>query len=447
MLEELTSRFARWGHAKFRRLCAAAVVGDLSPERLTELEEHIKKCAKCRRFLSDTTQTSLGAVPAFWEKRNATVSMMPPEGMRARFLQRLNCERREQGQTGSMVEMELPLGARSQPDVPAAEPTVAGRRTGGLRVLLRPVPIAAFLLGMCLFAGGYYAGSKSKLRAASNRPQVAAAPDTRMISSSVTDPSETKEKLLQSLLAELARTRTIAAEERRALEEKLAASDAKLAALERDNANALQQSREAERQAREVLAASRKENEDLRKRITETEAIVASQDHRTQELQNELQITRGLQQARDEQRIAGDQQLAKGQLSDLVTARNLHIVDVYDADGGGRRKASFGRVFYVEGKSLLFYAYDLQDTRQAKANVVFHVWGGRAGAKEVTHSLGILRNEDAKQGLWTMTFDDPSVLAEINSVFVTAESASRRDLTPHGKRVLYAYLGNPPNHP
>jgi len=101
----------------------------------------------------------------------------------------------------------------------------------------------------------------------------------------------------------------------------------------------------------------------------------------------------------------------------------------------------------VEGKSLLFYAYDLQDTRQAKANVVFRVWGGQVGAKEVTHSLGILRNEDARQGLWTMTFDDPSVLAEINSVFVTAESASRRDLLPHGKKVLYAYLGNPPNHP
>jgi len=195
------------------------------------------------------------------------------------------------------------------------------------------------------------------------------------------------------------------------------------------------------------LALSRKENEDLRKRITETEAVLASQDRRTQELQNELQSTRGLEQDRDEQRDVADQQLAKGQLSDLVTARNLHIVDVYDADGGGRRKPSFGRVFYVEGKSLLFYAYDLQDTRQAKAKVVFHVWGGRAGTKEVTHSLGILRNQDAKQCLWTMTFDDPSVLAEINSVFVTAESASRRDLMPHGKKVLYAYLGNPPNHP
>jgi hypothetical protein len=46
-----------------------------------------------------------------------------------------------------------------------------------------------------------------------------------------------------------------------------------------------------------------------------------------------------------------------------------------------------------------------------------------------------------------LVFDDPNVLAKINSVFVTAESASRRDSAPHGKKVLYAYFGSSPNHP
>jgi hypothetical protein len=438
MLGELARRLAPCGHRRFQRWCGTAVVGDLAPDRLTKLEKHLKKCVKCRRYLSDTAQTNLAAMPAFWEKRKPAVSMMPPEGMRARFLQRLNREGKEPEETGPMVELDLPLGSCSRLEV----------QPNGFRRLFRPVPVAAFLIAVCLFLGGYYAGSKSKLRAAApSRLQVAATSDHRTVQADVAGPLETKERILQSVLAELTRTQSLAAAERRALEEKLAASDARLTSLEQSNADALQESHEAERQAKEVLALSRKENEDLRKRITETEAVLASQDRRTQELQNELQSTRGLEQDRDEQRDVADQQLAKGQLSDLVTARNLHIVDVYDADGGGRRKPSFGRVFYVEGKSLLFYAYDLQDTRQAKAKVVFHVWGGRAGTKEVTHSLGILRNQDAKQCLWTMTFDDPSVLAEINSVFVTAESASRRDLMPHGKKVLYAYLGNPPNHP
>jgi hypothetical protein len=448
MLAEFARRLSPCSHARFERLCVDAVLGDLPPEQLTKLEKHMSGCAKCRRFLAGTAQSSLAAMPVFWEKRKPVVSMIPPEGIRARFLQRLNCEEQEQEETGSMVELELPLGTRSHREIQAGDPALADRQSSGFRMPVRPVPFAAFLIAISLFVGGYYAGSKSKLKvAAPSGLQVAATLDDRTIQTGVAGPPEPKEKFLQSVLVELKRTRALAAAERHILEEQLAASDARLTSLQRDHANALQQSQETDREAKEGLAASRKESEALRKRITETEAILATQDRRVQQLQNELQTARGQLQDQDEQRAAADQQPAKGQLSDLVTARNLHIVDVYDADGGGQRKASFGRVFYVEGKSLLFYAYDLQDTRHAKANVVFRVWGGRAGAKEVTHSLGILRNDDARQGLWTMTFDDPSVLAQINSVFVTAESAGRRDMLPHGKKVLYAYLGNPPNHP
>jgi len=134
-------------------------------------------------------------------------------------------------------------------------------------------------------------------------------------------------------------------------------------------------------------------------------------------------------------------------VGDLVAARNLHIVDVYDADPNGKRQRSFGRVFYIEGKSLVFYAYDLADSRRLNASVVFHVWGERAGVKETTHRLGILHNDDINQSRWAMTFDDPKVLSQINSVFVTAESASNRYDSPHGKKVLYAFFGSPPNHP
>ena len=46
-----------------------------------------------------------------------------------------------------------------------------------------------------------------------------------------------------------------------------------------------------------------------------------------------------------------------------------------------------------------------------------------------------------------MRFDDPNVLAQINTVFVTAESAGKRLDSPRGKKVLYAYFGSAPNHP
>jgi hypothetical protein len=129
-----------------------------------------------------------------------------------------------------------------------------------------------------------------------------------------------------------------------------------------------------------------------------------------------------------------------------LAARNLHIVDVYDADPNGKRTRSLGRVFYIEGQSLGFYAYDLGDPCRFKANVAFLVWGGKAGVKEVTHNLRILHKDDVSQNRWAMTFDDPKVPTEINSVFETAESASKHYDEPHGKKVLYAYFGSPPNH-
>jgi hypothetical protein len=79
--------------------------------------------------------------------------------------------------------------------------------------------------------------------------------------------------------------------------------------------------------------------------------------------------------------------------------------------------------------------------------VVFHVWGGKAGVKEMTHSLGILSKDANGDSRWAMTFDDTNILAQINSVFVTAEPANKHSDEPHGKKILYAYFGSAPNHP
>jgi hypothetical protein len=134
------------------------------------------------------------------------------------------------------------------------------------------------------------------------------------------------------------------------------------------------------------------------------------------------------------------------EIGSLVAARNLHIIDVYDSNAAGQRQHAFGRVFYVEGRSLVFYAYDLA-AAHAQKSITFHLWGEKAGSKETTLSLGILHDDDPKERRWALTFDDPKVLAKINSVYVTAESASKQSDAPHGPRVLYAYFGAQPNHP
>jgi hypothetical protein len=130
-----------------------------------------------------------------------------------------------------------------------------------------------------------------------------------------------------------------------------------------------------------------------------------------------------------------------------VVARNLHIIDVHDRDGNGKSQRAFGRIFYTEGKSLIFYAYDLSDPRKLDAKVSFYVWGERLGAEKPIRNLGVFHNDDANDGRWVLTFDDPQVLAQINSVFVTVESSKKAIKEPGGRRVLFAFLGDKPNHP
>jgi hypothetical protein len=127
----------------------------------------------------------------------------------------------------------------------------------------------------------------------------------------------------------------------------------------------------------------------------------------------------------------------------ILAARNLHIIDVYDADGNGKRKKSFGRLFYEEGKRFGLLAYDLSDASHPTPH--FYAWGTDKGDPHFVARLGILHNDGNGEGRWELTFENSGVLAKIDSVFVTAES---KDVAkPKGRRVLFAVLGGVPNHP
>jgi len=60
--------------------------------------------------------------------------------------------------------------------------------------------------------------------------------------------------------------------------------------------------------------------------------------------------------------------------------------------------------------------------------------------------LGIFYVDDQKQNRWVLKFDDPDVLTEIDSVFVTVEPPGG-SAKPTGHKLLYAYLKANPNHP
>ena len=133
-------------------------------------------------------------------------------------------------------------------------------------------------------------------------------------------------------------------------------------------------------------------------------------------------------------------------ITNLMGARNLRIIDVSDVDGKGKTRKAFGRVFFTEGKSLVFYAFDLADTKASARPASFQAWGAQGANLPSAKSLGIFFNDDHSTNRWVLKFDDPRVLSEIDSVFVTVEPVGGSK-KPTGTPLLPAFLKAELNHP
>jgi hypothetical protein len=133
-------------------------------------------------------------------------------------------------------------------------------------------------------------------------------------------------------------------------------------------------------------------------------------------------------------------------IRELMGARDLYVAEVYDVGRTGATQKPYGRVFYTKGKSLIFYAYDLDQQTGAKNASTFQVWGRRGPDREQAFPLGIFYEDNASKKRWVLKLNDPKLLAQIDAVFVTIEpnGGSRK---PSGKPLLFAYLRVDPNHP
>jgi len=438
-------------------MCTLAVTAQLGGAQMCELNEHIATCVSCRKVLESLAQVSLQAMPLLVDKRAPMAQAVPPSGIRERFLARLASETTDTENRTALRPFPMP-GVNGHPISPeqGAVKIGAQQEQSSFRIskavfssrLWRPFVVATGC--MIVAVAAYYAGTRRTVQPPPQltqaHPVVSTPPPAPQIAPKPIDSDhmsqlERQKTELEGALARLKERLSDADGKRQSLRDELAAAKEKLAAVTTQAQSASQSSLVKDQEAKNQVATLQSQVDRLNQRLAESEVKVDVQKQTSEELSAKLETTTA------DLRRELDLKSAKSELGDLVAARNLHIVDVYDADPNGKRQRSFGRVFYIEGKSLVFYAYDLDDSGRFKANVVFHVWGGKAGVKEVTHSLGILHKDDAGQNRWAMTFDDSNVLAQINSVFVTVESASKHYDEPHGKKVLYAYFGSPPNHP
>ena len=156
-------------------------------------------------------------------------------------------------------------------------------------------------------------------------------------------------------------------------------------------------------------------------------------------------LTRQLQE-RDTTIDQRDQLLAHDRdIRELMGARDLYVAEVYDVGDNGATKKPYGRVFYTKGKSLIFYAYDL-DQQGIKQASTFQAWGRRGPDRQQALNLGIFYEDNASKKRWVLKIDDPKTLAQIDAVFVTMEPAGH-SAKPSGKPLLFAYLKVDPNHP
>jgi hypothetical protein len=465
---ERITEFLPGGHERFREMCSMAAVGQLGGPQMCELNEHVATCESCREFLESVAQASVQFLPVLAEDRISTADVMPPAGMRSRFLSRLARERLEglgdrlqvvgKGEGNyreeeSLAEAQELVFQRVVPsNIGGTENVTEGTGNreqkgqsaeGKQRWLVWGVVAAT----ACAVIGlsGFYLGKKVPTRSSASVAINVPAPAATVVEGAM-PPNENVTTLerdknnLETQLMDLRTKLTDAKADQDSLRKELSAADDKLASFQRSQA-ASQDSVKEVQESKSQVALLASETERLRQRLAESDTKLALQKRTTEEISQKLQVT----EANLQEELSNKD--AKSQMGELVAARNLHIVDVYDADPTGKRQRAFGRVFYTEGKSLVFYAYDLEGAGQMKANVVFHVWGGKSGVKEVTHSLGILHKDDEGEGRWKMSFDDPGVLAQINSVFVTAEASNKHYDEPHGKKVLFAYFGSQPNHP
>jgi hypothetical protein len=414
-------------HEHFEELCALAAIAQLSAEEHEELLAHLRACDLCKRA-EDDFALILDQLPAADPPNvSGDTEDLLSESLRQKFLERAVAE-----------------GVRFTEEViePRRKFSI---RLSGWRSRYPRLAIAATVLSVIIASGiaaslFYWGLGSFGARGPWRRLKTATRTEIELRKSTdpragmteknlTTDPrSETPNKDSEIKLQFMQQQLRQALEEKKRVQAELERVNHQLALLEaRSTKN------------EQALSEANSKVEELRNDEALAVATALDRENRIKELFNEM--TAQAAAAERERQLS----LAANDVRELMAARNLHIIDVYDFDGRGKRDKSFGRVFYTEGKSLIFYAFDLGQKGPA-SNVSFQAWGQREGAGTLTRNLGVFHVDDGMQKRWVLRVDDPKLLSSIDSVFVTVEPAPGRD-KPSGKKLLYAYLGTQANHP
>ena len=427
-------------HEYFEELCALAASGQISEPEFVELQDHMQDCARCQSAYADFIDLLHSKLPLVGSERIACSRLAGFFLKRSSYRERFLARARKQ----SLV-VSQPLRIGLWPISYAQIATVA------MALLLVTVGFLGYRLRS---SNARYTTLAADMAAMSQRvsqqgsPERSPAPEVERVGPPVHAtaplPTAVASKVATDAELEKARGDYAGAEARsKALQEQLQSAAAELESFRAQQELASVLRNQLEKKLADADLAMTRAGDDLqsiRQERADDAATVVAQAREIRELSAKLS---GQTEALDREAAL---LTASRDIRDLMGARNLHIVDVLDVDSKGKDRRAFGRVFYTEERSLIFYAFDLGDRAATRRNASFQVWGARGPAQNSARSLGIFYVDDQKQNRWVLKFEDPRILAEIDSVFVTVEPQGG-SARPTGRKFLYAYLKANPNHP
>lgn len=422
---------AQGDHGKFEELCALAQAGALGIEERLDLEQHLRKCERCRgirKIYAEIGQAGMAFLVAN-EPLAQEAERWDNRAARQRLLSAV------QDQTPRKV-VSMKAGSPRQSKGPANRGwTIAS--------------LAACLAIMAVL-GAYRLGERQDAASQAQSP----------VATSVQHGASTEEQpsagLLASQAAQISR-----------LQQQVLTYQQEISRLRSATTSAEDQFKGLGTMYAEEEAANRQlaeERDKLARRLDEEESAyhalqadfvnLKAEHSRTllRAASLESDMTKMTSATRDQERRLKDNEqylTADRDIRELMGARKLYIADVFDVDSVSHTRKPFGRVFYTQNKSLVFYAFDLDHQPGIKNANVFQVWGQRdSDPNRDSHpmNLGILYMDSESNRRWVLRSDDPKQLAEIDAVFVTVEPQGGSQ-KPTGKPLLYALLRKEANHP
>ncbi len=423
----------------YEELCALAAIGELSSSEFEELQKHLAECEDCRQMSADfrrVTAGDLGTVAALKHSEptaDEAGALVDETAVLGRLLDRATRERVHRSPESVTREADL-------------ERQRTRERFARFRIWLRRPALSYGSLGliMCAVAAvGAY-----RLREAQLTPTLHGLNDQVSEWKNRANASAAQEKSASQSLQQAQTERELLRKSLADAQTKYADLDAQQRSLEAELAN---QRAQLDKKGQE-LEAARSTGEDKNKEIAQLETRVQAAVRRTEDQRSiaaDLQTRLQYMQEQVQQQAANtpeSQGFGDVEAKQLFGARDLHIVDVYDVDIKGATRRSYGRVYYAEKKLLIFYAFDLQDKKHNRAAAGFQAWGYRQPSDGQPESLGLFEVDDATANRWVLKVNNPRVLERIDAVFVTLEPPNGSP-SPRGRRLLYANLAGPANHP